>query len=123
MAVRFETSPLFDETVKDTVSKNPKILALLKDFMATKSANPLAPYGNSDKSSASNGVFNMEVPKIRHAHLTHDISVWYTLSGKDPHVIRLYGIFTHDESGTGQPASNNKQRKLAKKMARQSFTS
>lgn len=94
---------------------------MVKDFRQFKSANPLAAYGKSDKSSASDGNFNQEVPKIRHAHLTHDVSIWYTISGKNPNIIRLYGVFSHDESGTGQPPARNVQRKLAKKMAKQQF--
>ena len=114
MNVVYEICPLFVETINSTKARLPNIIEMVKDFRQFKSANPLAAYGKSDKSSSPDGNFNAEVPKIRHAHLTHDISIWYTISGKNPNVIRLYGIFSHDESGTGQ-------RKLAKKMAKQQF--
>lgn len=121
MSVVFEVSPLFQESVIVMKARLPNIIDLIRDFRDFKSANPLAAYGNSDKSSAPDGNFNQEVPKIRHAHLTHDVSIWYTISGKNPNVIRLYGVFSHDQSGTGQPPARNVQKKLAKKMAKQTF--
>lgn len=121
MNVVYEICPLFVETINSTKARLPNIIEMVKDFRQFKSANPLAAYGKSDKSSSPDGNFSAEVPKIRHAHLTHDISIWYTISGKNPNIIRLYGIFSHDESGTGQPPARNVQRKLAKKMANQQF--
>jgi hypothetical protein len=63
----------------------------------------------------------VEVPKIRHAHLSHDISVFYTVSGSNPTLIKLYAIMTHDEAGIGQPINYKKQKGVAKKMANQVF--
>lgn len=121
MPVKFETCALFDESVVQMVRRNKHIIDKIKDFESVKSANPLARYGNSDETLSPDGILSTEVPKIRHAKLTSDVSIWYTISGKDPQVIRLYGVFTHDDSGTGQPPNRKKQKALGSRMARQQF--
>ena len=121
MPVKFETCALFDESVVQMVRRNKHIIDKIKDFEAVKSANPLARYGNSDETLSPDSLLSLEVPKIRHAKLTSDVSIWYTISGKDPQVIRLYGVFTHDDSGTGQPSNRKKQKSLGARMAHQQF--
>ena len=56
---------------------------------------------------------------LRHAHLTSDYSIVYTISGKDPTVIKLFGIFTHDDLGTGQPMKLKNMSNMATKFSNQ----
>lgn len=121
MNVVYEICPLFVESVTAAKARFPNIVEMVKDFRQFKSANPLAPYGYKDLSLSPDGSFNVEVPKIRHAALASDLRIWYTISGKNPNIIRLYGVFSHADSGTGDPPARNVQRKLAKKMAKQQF--
>lgn len=117
MAVRFQFCPLFQETF----GNHPQVLGRLNAFMDAKARDPLAAFGSSDKSFSGEGLLTKSVPKLRHAHLTHDISLLYTIGGRDPTIIRLYGVFTHDESGTGTPSNIKRQRKLGDRLARQTF--
>ena len=121
MPVKFETCPLFDESVIAAAKKDSNIIQLIKDFKNFKSKDPLAQYSDKDQCLAPNTAFTIEVPKIRKARLKHDSSIYYTLSGKDPHVIKLYGVFSHDDAGIGQPQNIKKQKTLANRMARQHF--
>jgi mRNA-degrading endonuclease YafQ of YafQ-DinJ toxin-antitoxin module len=113
-------SPLFKQTATAHF-RDKRVEEAFTRFIQTKVANPIAPYGSSDKSFAADGNFGRLVPKIRHAHLTHDISVSYTISGANPVELRLYSIATHDELGTGQPGNPKKQKSVAKQFANQSF--
>lgn len=50
-----------------------------------------------------------------HAGLTRDISIFYTVQGKPP-TFKLYGIFSHRETGTGTPPNLKKQRTISKQL-------
>jgi hypothetical protein len=66
--------------------------------------------------------FDKGVPGLLHAGLTHDKSIFYTISGSgDTRHIHLYGIYGHDEAGIRQPGNINKQKSLAKKLSNQDF--
>jgi hypothetical protein len=112
--VVFKTCKLFNETL---LKHGVKVVKGLDEFRKMKEANPMAPYGSKDYPFRGNGPLN----GYGHAGITHDISIIYMMSGRDPHVFKLYGFFTHDESGTGQPANIRKQQKLGKKLDGQSF--
>jgi hypothetical protein len=60
-----------------------------------------------------------KVPKLRHVHLTRDFSLFYSVDGRDPTVIKLYGVFDHKQSGTGTPSNINRQKNLAKQLGNQ----
>ena len=98
----------------------PAIAESLADFIATKQANPIAPYGSSDKSNPADTPMAKYIPKIRHAHLSQDVSVFYTVSG-NPTELRLYAILSHADAGTGQPTNHKRQTGLAKKLKNQVF--
>lgn len=87
------------------------------DFYKAKTENKLAPFGGSDKLFKGYGHF----AGLRHAHLTQDLSIVYSLNGSNPTVIDLYGIFSHGELGTGQPANMNRQKSIAKKFGNMTF--
>lgn len=81
----------------------------------------MQPFGASDKLFKPDGNFGKKVKGIAHAHLTHDISIVYALSGRNPHIIRLWGFFSHDDLGTGQPPNDKIQKSMATKFDNQSF--
>lgn len=98
----------FDETMTRYLHLRSKV----DDFIATKMTNPVQQFGASDK------VFNPDGPlgkmKIVHAHLTHDISIFYRIKGSPP-TLYLYGLFSHKESGTDKSSQNrNIQKSLSK---------
>lgn len=119
--VVFRTCDLYKETLVDKARAYPVIGQKMQEFREFKAANPLQPYGGSDKPFVSKGNFGTVISGLRHAHLTHDIMIVYTISGRNPTEFRLYGIFSHDELGIGQPANVKRQKAQAKRMANQQF--
>ena len=119
--VVFRTCPLFMESLAKMAARTPQIVSQYESFVKSKSENPLAPFGGKDIAYSSGGNFIAAVPGIKHAHLLHDASIAYTLSGSNPKVFNLYGIFSHDDSGTGRPPNDKKQKNLAKRFKNQSF--
>ena len=115
-----KTSQLFTDTMNDKLHGGGKKIAdRFNEFLQTKKNNPLQPFGKSDKPFTSDGFIRNAIPNetLLHAHLTHDISVVYSLSGKDPKVLKLYGVFTHDEMGTGQPANLRRQKQFSDRLS------
>jgi hypothetical protein len=119
-SVKLLTCPLFDKTLAEK-SNIPGVAEKFNSFVEQKTANPAAPFGSKDSPFMNAGPLSMAVPKLRHAHLTRDLSVFYTIGGKDPTVIRLYGIFSHKDSGTGTPGSTAKQKSLGQRMKYSEF--
>ena len=120
--VKIRISPLFLTTAQEKFKAYSGLKEKFDTFIKTKEENPMAPFGSKDAMFSGEGNFTKAVPKLRHAHLTHDVSIFYRLSGANPTLIDLFGIFSHDESGTGQPANIKKQKSLAKSLANQDFS-
>jgi hypothetical protein len=97
----------------------PALIDKLKQFVERKKENVLNKFGSIDQPFKY--VLRSSVPDeiMKHTHLLHDANLLYTLSGTDPKVIKLYGIFKHDDIGTGQPANLHKQQSYAAKLASQ----
>lgn len=112
---------LFRDTFSEKARSHPELRKLLDDFIDTKAQDPTKPFGSRDVAFRNAGHFTGKVPKLRHAHLMHDMNLCYTISGKDPATLKLYGLFKHDELGTGQPANYKRQQSVATAMANQSF--
>ena len=122
MKVRFLMSPLFKKTYVEKTQMAPNLAAKFADFVGTKTENPVQQFGKNDTQMLSAGPLGKAVPGIRHAHLTQDLSIFYTLSGRDPTVFNLYGIFSHKDSGTGNNANPRAQKSLAQQLQNQLFT-
>lgn len=105
----------------ESVLKYKELKQKLKDFINFKISNPLAPFGGSDKKFTSNGPYNTAIPNLRHAHLSPDISIVYKVHSKNPLLIDLYGLFSHEELGTGNPSKQNTQKAMSKRFAQQTF--
>ena len=116
-----KTSQLFKDTLAEKLrgGSGKKIVDRFEEFLKTKKQNPLQPFGKSDRPFLSAGFIKNAIPNetLLHAHLTHDISLVYSLSGKDTKVMKLYGLFTHDEMGTGQPANIRRQKQFADRLS------
>tara|TARA_R110000868_G_scaffold289717_1_gene549975 strand:- start:198 stop:569 length:372 start_codon:yes stop_codon:yes gene_type:complete len=119
--VVFKICKLFQETYIAKAQENPLIKSKFEEFKRTKMDNPMQPFGAKDYPLGNNAPLGQSVPKLRHSGLNSDISIFYTVSGANPTVIHLYGLFSHDDSGTGQPANIKKQKSLGSKLSNQSF--
>jgi hypothetical protein len=120
--VVFRTTPLYRDTLIEKSRSYPVVAQKLQEFRKFKTDTPLLPFGSSDKPFKGFGIFSTAIPALRHAHLTHDIMIVYKITGRDPTVFDLYGVFSHDELGIGQPANINRQRSMASKLSSQKFT-
>lgn len=120
-SVKFQEGPMWIESLLSALKDTPGVIKKIEDFKIAKENNPLAPYGSKDMSMAgvSGSPYSKYLPKARKAHLTPDISIIYELSGRNPTVIKLYGVFTHADLGTGQPVNPKRSEKMAKRLARE----
>lgn len=112
--VQIMVSPLF----RDTMAKyknNPKVVEALREFLKRKAEDPLQPYGSKDYPFKGGDLVG-----YRHAGLTFDTSIIYTLKGRNPTVISLYGVYSHDELGTGNPPNQRRQKQASKTLGNQS---
>jgi mRNA-degrading endonuclease YafQ of YafQ-DinJ toxin-antitoxin module len=120
--VAFRTSDLYRSTLVDKARAYPIIGQKMQEFRKFKSENPLQQFGSSDKPFQGGGHFGRTISGLKHAHLTHDIMVVYSISGRNPTLIDLYGIFSHDELGIGQPANIKRQKSQAQRLSGQQFS-
>ena len=119
--VEIKVCPLFVQTFKEKVHGNPAVDKKYKEFKSIKTQNPLQSYGAKDYPMIAQGPIGKLIPGMRHAHLTSDISVFYTIEGRDPTIIKLYGVFSHQDVGTGQPANPKRQKSAGQQMVNQQF--
>lgn len=91
-----------------------RMLQKLESFLAAKMNNPTQMWNATDK-KASN-----VLSRFYKAHLTHDDSIIYTYD-QASNVFRIYGIWSHDEMGTGQPPNYARIGKFADRLERQVF--
>jgi len=97
----------------DTLAKSDvRVKKQYLKFLEFKKANPLEPFGASDSHLKAG------LKEYRHAKLTPDISVFYQLRGN---LLKVFGIYSHDDAGTGQPPNQNKQNSLATRFGNQEF--
>ena len=91
-----------------------RMLKQYERFLIAKMSNPTQMWNASDK-RASNALSN-----FYKAHLTHDDSIIYTYD-QQSNLIRIYGIWSHDEMGTGQPSNYPRIASFADRLSRQVF--
>jgi hypothetical protein len=114
----FRRSEPYKETYLERIAPHPGLRAKFRDFMEVKRNNPMQQFGSSDKFFRGGGNFINAVPGLRHAHITPDLSIVYKIVGNQ---IYLYGFYTHDELGTGQPSSVPRQKSIAGRFAKTQF--
>lgn len=106
----------------ETLEAHDAIRPLVVKFMTAKVMDPLAPYGGSDTHFTPDGPIGKTGLKVKHAHLTQDVSIIYRLHGGNPRLLDLYGVFSHKDSGTGNAANIRVQKQLAGRLSNQEFT-
>ena len=121
--VVFKKSNAYQETYDAKTQGEPKLLKKVAEFLVTKSANPMQSYGSSDKPFVSTGILKNAVPgeTMIHAHLDKDNSMIYSITGRNPTVIKLYGIFNHAELGTGNTRNDRKLHSIAARLNNMRF--
>lgn len=117
--VQFLKSSIFDETVQKRTAMMSNLQDKLKDFVATKSRDPMQPFGGKDKPFGGNGPIGQAFPKMRYTHLNSDLSLFYTMEGRNPTMIKLYGVFSHDDIGIGQPQNIKRQKNFISRLKRE----
>ena len=117
MAVEIKRCQLFNETLAFHLQNTPGIARSYAEFIRTKEADPMQKYGPSDYPMT--GPFKGH----RHAHLSQDVSIVYTISGANPHILKLYMVGSHVELGTSRTPNPKKQMQVAKQINRQQFES
>ena len=100
----------------ETIQKYSKLSGKMKDFIQFKTENPSRQFGSSDYPFNSDGPLGKM--KLKHAHITQDISIFYKMAGS-PATLYLYGLFSHNESGTGNTKNNKLQKSLAARLKNQ----
>ena len=118
----------FERTLNKFSNQKDRLKRGVKEFLAWKNKNPAngfipnvyPGYGNSDKKFKPKGFFGSHLPGVAHAHLTHDISIVY-LVDRETSTIRVFGLYSHDDIGTGQPEDLNRQEQAAKRWASMRF--
>ena len=117
--VVFKKTQSYADSIADKIAATPGLQAKIDAFIAAKTADKMQAVGGSDTPFISAGPIGRAMPGLRHAHLTRDLSMVYTISGSKPSVITLYGVFRHAETGTGTPANVNKQKSFGKYLSNQ----
>lgn len=107
----FKTCKIFQKTFEKS---SQQVKTKFKDFINQKSDDPMKPFGSSDYGFRNDGHFR----GLKHAKLTFDVSIVYRI---ESNICYLYGVFSHDELGTGQPANISKQKSMGTKLAGQEF--
>lgn len=111
MAILFKKCKLFDKTFAKATKQ---VQSKFKDFVNWKKDHPHEKFGSSDYAFSRGG----HLSGFSHAKLNFDVSIVYKV---DKDIIYLYGVFSHDDIGTGQPANINKQDSAAAKFSNQVF--
>lgn len=116
MAAQIRLCDLYVQTVK----AHPEAAAGIAKFIAAKSADPLQSYGGSDTHFVGEGPIGRLGLKIKHAHISQDLSIVYRVHGK-PTTVDIYGVFSHKELGTGNAPNVKLQKAMGKKFTNQEF--
>lgn len=113
--LKVRKTDLFDETLAKYGDQADK----LNDFLLAKTRSPIEPYGKSDTAFISAGPIGRTGLKLRHAHLSQNISVVYKIHGSNPHILDLYALMTHKDLGTSNTSNIKQQKKVSKKFLNQ----
>ena len=118
MKTLYQKCPLFEETL---VRHGTKVMRVFEEFLKIKDVNAMQQFGSKDYPFMGPSPLGQHKPRLMHAGMTYDISLIYMITGRDPHVIKLIGFFTHDELGTGQPARVKSMQRFVQRVGSQKF--
>lgn len=110
----------FCKLAKESIANHSEALKNFEDFLVKKAADPIAPYGGKDTHFIGEGPIGRLGLKIKHAHISQDLSVVYRVHSKPP-LVDVFGIFAHKELGTGNTPNIKLQKAMAKKFSSQEF--
>ena len=134
---KFLGCPLFRESYRDCVGiepadgnstaefndrrvKNALIGKKLEQFMTNKRQDIRSKFNKHDRGSPPESIYAITTPKVRHSHLSSDISIWYEVDDtQNPPLIMLYGVFTHEQTGTDTTPKRGKQQAMADRFVKQ----
>jgi addiction module RelE/StbE family toxin len=89
----------------------PKLPQILTDFLKFKKTNPKQPYNTNDDALKGGELKNVG---LRHFDIGREYRLYYrVVEDSDSIKVILYGVFTHEETGTGRPPNQNKQKSFA----------
>jgi hypothetical protein len=108
------------ELLKDSLVEHPEAGTGLAAFIHGKTTNPLAAYGGSDTAFSGSGIYGSTGLKLKHAHITRDLSIVYRIHG-NPTLIDIYGVFSHAELGTSDNPNIKKQKQMSKRFSNAEF--
>lgn len=116
-----------EKTINRFSNQKDRIKKALVSFIEWKSKFPFnggvanyPGYGSNDKKFKTFGKFGTQMPGISHAHLTHDISVVYQVD-RETNSIKLFGVYTHDDIGTGSTPNTNRQEQMTQRWSNMKF--
>lgn len=112
MPTLFRYSSHFRDTAKSLLSR-PGAEARFAEFVRAKQQDPTQQFGASDRPFVGASPLGLVRPRLMHAHITQDLSVIYHVAGRDPTVISIHGVFSHDNIGTGDPRNIRRQKNSA----------
>ena len=87
-----------------------------QEFVRAKAQDPTQQFGSSDRPFTGGSPLGQIRPRLMHAHITQDLSVVYHVSGRNPTVVSIHGIFSHQDLGTGTPNNIRRQKSSAKQF-------
>jgi len=116
-----------EKTINRFSGEKDRLKKALISFIEWKSEHPFngsvanfPGYGSSDKKFKTFGKFGTQIPGISHAHLTHNISVVYQVD-RETNTIKLYGVYSHDDIGTGNPPNPQRQEQMTTRWSNMRF--
>ena len=107
----------FRRTYNHRILPYPGVRAKLRQFMHVKRQDPNQQWNPTDRAFVGDAPLG-QVPGLRHAHLTPDVSIVYRVVNR---TVFLYGFYTHDELGTGTPSKKPLQKAAATRFQNTQF--
>ena len=94
------------------------------ELLEKKRQDPHGKLSDGDYALGTNGGF-ADFPGLMHTPVSHNLRLWYAVvpvkKGKETeHQIRAFGVYTHDETGTGSPPNIPLQKATATRMSNES---
>lgn len=115
-AKRVKFGPDFFNSLSKKVNR--ALFAKLMDFLVKKMDNPQAMFSKNDTPFKN----RTGLEGFNHAHMVNALNLVYTLvDGKDKDnkpikIIKLYGVYSHEELGTGNPPNANRQKSMGERF-------
>jgi hypothetical protein len=118
--MRTEVSNEFQETIS-RLDPAKKLLVVQKliEFLRLKSRDMTKQFGTGDRLFIKGGPYSKAVKGLSHAHLTQDLSIVYHMAEG---AIRLYGVYTHSQLGTGNTPEIRRQQSMADRFSNFTFS-